>query len=73
MLDTKYLCEFTTGVIPQTTSIAVKYIGNYEYFGQECSPDKLFELLYNRPSIVGVTRPFKVGKVGLTSMLRWRL
>ena len=60
MLDTKYLCKFTTGAIPPATSIAVKYIGNYEYFGQECSHDKLFELLYDRPCIVGITRPFKV-------------
>ena len=70
MLDTKSLYEFTTGAIPPTTSIAFKYIGDYEYFEQKCSPDKLFELLYDRPCIVGITRPFKVE---LISILCWRL
>ena len=60
MLDTKYLCKFTTGAIPPATSIAVKYIGNPVSFEYEYHRDQLFELLYGDPFMVERIKIFKV-------------
>lgn len=70
MLDTKYVCKCTSVLGEQTSYETYKYIGNHEHFREECSHEKLFELLYDRPCTVGVTRPFKVE---LLSILCWRL
>ena len=59
MLNAKHIYKITFESRRMTIFKVSKYIGKPTFYKHEdCSI--LFELLYDRPYIVGITRPFKV-------------